>query len=469
MLYHWGMPYVLRNFMRETGSGGRNNGIPASVHRKKTDYAFGYYDSIEVEKRVRASYEELAGSHAARTDRLEDGTEIRLPQVAAGAWIERAPLYMAMLGALSLLAVGAGSPLGFGLAALLLGVGFAFGRMAGRDLRKQVQEAAHFGAEQVVAREQVRAEELRHTLHRVGDRAAAVWIQQIEAARSQVEAAIIALTKRFSGIVSHLDKAILGTKSGSSRERPENHTLGVLSASEVKLMSVVKALNASLSDKNTLLEESRALVRLNDELKRMAADVASIADQTNLLALNAAIEAARAGEAGRGFAVVAGEVRTLSNLSGETGKRISEKVEVISRAIESSSLSVEQSAQRDAQSISHSEANIQSVLSEFRGLASDLADSSKFLRHESEDIRAEISEALVQLQFQDRVTQILSHVEANIQVLHDQLVALDTKFHSLDVKSLLEGMEHSYSTQEERLNYQGVPTTNVVDSDITFF
>jgi len=62
----------------------------------------------------------------------------------------------------------------------------------------------------------------------------------------------------------------------------------------------------------------------------MAAEVANIAGQTNLLALNAAIEAARAGESGRGFAVVAGEVRNLSSLSSNTGKKMSDKVQVIS-------------------------------------------------------------------------------------------------------------------------------------------
>ncbi|SMF95108.1 methyl-accepting chemotaxis protein [Methylomagnum ishizawai] len=384
--------------------------------------------------------------------------------------LRRGPLYVAALGVVGLLLVAPGSWLGIGLGLALLLAGWGIGQWQAQRARREFQARLDQAASRVKSDLRSKDEHLRHRLQQLGDRAAAVWIQQIEIARAQMEAAVISLSRQFSTIVKRLDSTVLAQGGHGHRQEDQgSHTLTVLAHSEKKLMGMIRELNSTLSDKSGLLEESRSLVRLNEELKHMAADVASIADQTNLLALNAAIEAARAGEAGRGFAVVAGEVRTLSNRSGETGKRISEKVEIISRAIESSCHSVEQSARRDAESIALSESSIEAVLAEFRTLAENLAHSTQELRQESEAIRGNISHALVELQFQDRVGQILGHVESNVRVLHDQLTRMDADFETLDVEHLLASLETSYTTVEERRNHGAEPSADHDNSEITFF
>nr|WP_280638954.1 methyl-accepting chemotaxis protein [Sphingomicrobium aestuariivivum] len=63
--------------------------------------------------------------------------------------------------------------------------------------------------------------------------------------------------------------------------------------------------------------EVRRLSDATGSVGEMVGMIDDVAKKTGLLALNATIEAARAGEAGRGFAVVAGEVKALSEQTGE--------------------------------------------------------------------------------------------------------------------------------------------------------
>ena len=306
----------------------------------------------------------------------------------------------------------------------------------------------------------------------LGESLLPVWEKQVETGRSQTEQAVIELTGRFSGIVEKLDDAVMA--SSASADSAEGGLVAVFERSEASLNSVIASLQAALKNKEALLGEVGNLVQYIDQLKAMAATVADIADQTNLLALNAAIEAARAGEAGRGFAVVADEVRKLSNKSGESGKQITATIESISHAIGTAFDSAEKSAELEASSVDASEESIRSVLGDFRGATDSLAESAGILRKASEGIKSEVAESMVQLQFQDRVSQILSHVRDSIAVFPEKLKESEAAFaengrlQPPDIQSVLEALESSYATQEELANHGG-DSSQSADDEITFF
>lgn len=292
---------------------------------------------------------------------------------------------------------------------------------------------------------------------RFGGKLVPVWSGHIAASMHQMESAVADLAERFSGIVDKLDQ--VARDSGTATESVEDQDGGlvaVFARSEKELGAVVASLKAAMSSKAAMLNKIQDLDRFIAELQEMAADVASIAAQANLLALNAAIEAAHVGPAGRGFAVVANEFRNLSTLSGETGKRMAEKVGVISAAIVSTSQAAQDSKQHEDQSMSASEFVIGSVLADFRSITDALVRSSNLLKGESIDIKSEVGEALVQLQFQDRVSQIMAHVKCNIERLPDYLEQCRLQFaqngvlQPLDPAALLAELEDTYAMADER-------------------
>lgn len=311
---------------------------------------------------------------------------------------------------------------------------------------------------------------------RLGQDLLPVWSAHIEASRAQMEDAIAALSLRFGAIVDRLDRALK-----ASMQNGDQGLGGVFEHSNQELLGVLDSLRAAMAGNSVMHAEVQNLNRFVTELHAMAAEVAGIAAQTNMLAINAAIEAAHAGERGRGFGVLAQEVRKLSAMSGETGKRMAEKVEVISQAIHAARRSAEVSAEQESASLLASEASIEQVLGRFRGVTDGLEASADELKRESLGIQGEIVEALVQLQFQDRVSQRMTHVRLNIErlpvLLSDsrERFAAAGELRPLDAAALLSELESSYAMADERAIQKGgsadrTRATSAAPSDeITFF
>jgi methyl-accepting chemotaxis protein len=308
-----------------------------------------------------------------------------------------------------------------------------------------------------------------------GDAILPVWARHIENSRSQMEEAVTDLTSRFSIIVDKLDTALQAASGGKGGG---NSLVDVFSNSENQLGSVVAAMKSAMESKHTMLTQIQELERFTRELKDMAEGVASIAAQTNLLALNAAIEAARAGPAGRGFAVVAQEVRNLSNRSAETGRNIQQRVGQISSAILAASQAAEQSGAQEDKSMLSAEHMIESVLSDFRQVTDALVQSTETLQRESEEIQTEVGEALVQLQFQDRVSQVMAHVRDNMhmvpELLRDNRMIYEQEksLVPLDPSPVLTALQKTYAMAEEHAIHHGTasaaPAAAEAD-EITFF
>ncbi|HEY5582669.1 MAG TPA: methyl-accepting chemotaxis protein [Rhodoferax sp.] len=379
-------------------------------------------------------------------------------------------LAQAGVGAAGLLTVGGLSGWAPALAAglVVLGGALAFLLVARWQDSLRQQQAA---AQDALAGER-RAHQADHLagLDRLCGGVLPVWAGQIEMARAHTEDSITALANRFAAINERV-----GTTMAASQGEAGSNLIELLTQNEVELNSIIATLRSALAMKESMLSEVAALSQFTEGLKRMAQDVGDIAKQTNLLALNAAIEAARAGEVGRGFAVVADEVRKLSDLSGGTGKKISETIETVNNAIAATLQSSRKYAQQDAAMVVNSEQVIAQVVGRVHAAVGGLADSSQVLREETQSIGEEIADVLVALQFQDRISQVLGHVCHDMGKLqerlagHEQQLAAGGAPVAVDASAWLDELSHTYTVPEQHVVHSGGTARAAAASEITFF
>jgi len=251
--------------------------------------------------------------------------------------------------------------------------------------------------------------------------------------------------------------------------------VAIFAKSEQDLGALIEVQQSAMKNMDGMLSKVQGLDRFVAELQDMAFDVARIAQQTNLLALNAAIEAARAGELGRGFAVVAKEFRMLSNQSGETGRKIAEKVKIISAAIVDTCTVVRESVVAEDNSLASVHTTVDRVMADFRGVTEAFRRSSNLLQDESSSIQQEINQALVQLQFQDRVSQIMTQVNKNIdrlpEVMQEHLdsYAQTRVLTPMDSQELLAELKKTYVMADQHVIHEGGKLEQKNTTDISFF
>jgi methyl-accepting chemotaxis protein len=129
---------------------------------------------------------------------------------------------------------------------------------------------------------------------------------------------------------------------------------------------------------------------------------------------------------------------------------------------------IESEEQRLARSI------MDSARAEGDQVVDELASTARQLRLGTANIHRNINAALVHLQFQDRIDQILGHVEANMHLLPGVLADYrdgykrNGQLAPVDFSALVRAIEASYTTTEERGAHRGASPVGS-DDDIYYF
>lgn len=268
-----------------------------------------------------------------------------------------------------------------------------------------------------------------------------LWAGQVEAAKTLTNTSIEGLSAKFAS----LSQSIRNVTSQGQNQSTEQ-LINLLHDSQQQLTTVIDLLKNSIAEKKALLKAITELSANAKTLGNMADTVSRISKETGMVAVNAAIEAARVGERGRGFAVVADAVKRLSSDAGRTGDHISETVLGVSQAIKTVTDISKEFEKKDAQTLKDAEQVVNTVVEKFSSAANAVVNTSQHMLTESTHVANEIDQVLYSLQFQDRVSQMLTHV-------HQDISKLSTKMHEDDglgdVDEWLDALKSSYTMREQ--------------------
>lgn len=309
-------------------------------------------------------------------------------------------------------------------------------------------------------------------------RMASTWVptlnNQLGTANSQMEMGIVNLAEAFSEIHSKLNDTVsVATGAASVLGNTSSGGNGLADHVADSLNEILNSIRLSFDEKATLMHEVKGFISSTEELAKMAASVETLAARTNLLALNAAIEAARAGEEGRGFSIVADEVRKLSMLSAETGVKIRQRVQLIATAAKRAGDGAARMETTDEKVLSQASETLHGVVSQFAQVTGPLQQASEKIIANTNQVSSSLNHAVVHFQFQDRVSQILGHVQDSLNQMKNQL---GSGVEALNVTALMHELESKYTMAEERTNHGSPGSSGKVaakpadpSDELTFF
>lgn len=206
--------------------------------------------------------------------------------------------------------------------------------------------------------------------------------------------------------VSQDDAGSAHAKRASVREIAEG-----MSAILQGFMDMLSQVSAQSSG---VIAKMETMTEVMNQTFSLLANVEMITKQTNLLSLNAFIEAARSGEAGRGFQVVASEMRNLSQSSAKLNEQIRVQVEKSKKIIHEARDVVNQMAMRDMNTLGEAKDQADILFAKLADMNEYISENLAQVSEITRGIDRSVGLAVQSLQFEDIVSQLLTHADREL-------------------------------------------------------
>jgi methyl-accepting chemotaxis protein len=295
--------------------------------------------------------------------------------------------------------------------------------------------------------------------------------EQLTQTSSQIEDSVVSVCQSFQEIASRAKATVSKGRSfihdsGALVEASNGSFDELLQRCSGALVSVLKITELSTEVSRRAVERVKQIDQASQKITGALGQLDEITKGNRIMALNARIEAAHAKEKGAGFAVVAVEVAAQSERSRQVTARVSDFVEEL-RGLAASTLSdLEQSIVRDRTDMERCRFEVEGTMEELNNSHRAMQQVLDGMSREGESLAQDIGAAIRGMQFQDRVSQRISHVVQDLNILKTRLSA----HHSEDEATTAPfvGCFSSYTMREERL-VAGLTESESAAGDIELF
>ncbi|WP_061286677.1 hypothetical protein [Herbaspirillum chlorophenolicum] len=271
-----------------------------------------------------------------------------------------------------------------------------------------------------------------------------VWQGNVQLARTQTQGAIDNLTARFVGIHERLGDALNLSQGGKNAD-----VLKVIQNAAEQLGGIATALESVLASRQALISKLDILAAANDDIRHLAQENEQLAGRTGVTDLLSSEQS----------------WQELAERSAENSRQIAARAKGVRQQILGAVGMAGELSAGAGGIIENSRVVIDQVVADFRQSAMKLSATVEQLEGENREVDQEVCDILVNLQFQDRISQILDHVQRDIARLKGAAGEADLP----SPEQWLSDLEKTYTTPEQRLVHTGQQVPNTLQPQVDFF
>jgi methyl-accepting chemotaxis protein len=294
--------------------------------------------------------------------------------------------------------------------------------------------------------------------------------EQLKQTSSQIETSVVEVCNSFQGIAQRAKETVARTAGFLGRESAGGSDAksfeGLIDNCSGTLVKILNVTEEAGEISRRAVERIQQMDKASQTISAALEQLEQIAAGNKILALNARIEAARAGSYGAGFGVVAMEVISQTERSQKVNAQVNGLITNL-RGLAASTLDdLQRMNDKDHQRVEQCRIEVNQSLGDLQAAHGDMKKMLTGMTEEGSLLADDIGAAVRGLQFQDRVSQRISHVVEDLDTLQGKL---KTRFGDIAAGEISPDEGFSDYTMHEEREVAGIQGEESTHGDVELF